>query len=239
MSKVVDEFSRFANQYEQYNIIQSKVVNNLVSFISKIDYKNIVDLGCGSGAVYKNLKQQNIIYDKFIALDSSEEMLSLHGEDTKVEKICVDFNKVDTYRELNMKKEDTIFISSSALQWSEDLDMVFSNIASNSHKAYLAIFTSGTFATLHATANIDSPIYSKNELIETIDKYFNAEYKVESYRLQFESVLDMFRYIKKSGVSGGMKQLSYKQVKRLMNDYPLNYLEFEVLFVEASSPTKV
>jgi len=48
----------------------------------------------------------------------------------------------------------------------------------------------------------------------------------------------MFRYIKKSGVSGGEKQLNYQQMKRLMENYPLNYLEFEVLFVEATSLAK-
>jgi len=45
----------------------------------------------------------------------------------------------------------------------------------------------------------------------------------------------MFRYIKKSGVSGGEKQLSYKQIKHLMKAYPLDYLEFEVLFIKADS----
>jgi malonyl-CoA O-methyltransferase len=45
----------------------------------------------------------------------------------------------------------------------------------------------------------------------------------------------MFNYIKKSGVSGGEKQLTYKQTKQLMKNYPLNYLEFEVLFVKAKS----
>ena len=43
----------------------------------------------------------------------------------------------------------------------------------------------------------------------------------------------MFNYIKKSGVSGGEKQLTYMQTKQLMKSYPLDYLEFEVLFVEA------
>lgn len=45
----------------------------------------------------------------------------------------------------------------------------------------------------------------------------------------------MFKYIKKSGVSGGEKQLSYKETKQLMHTYPLSYLEFEVLFVEGTS----
>jgi malonyl-CoA O-methyltransferase len=43
----------------------------------------------------------------------------------------------------------------------------------------------------------------------------------------------MFRYIQKSGVGGGERKLGYKKMKRLMEEYPLDYLEFEVLFVQA------
>jgi malonyl-CoA O-methyltransferase len=41
----------------------------------------------------------------------------------------------------------------------------------------------------------------------------------------------MFRYIKGSGVSGSRNLLSFKDMKRLMKEYPLNYLEFEVAFI--------
>jgi malonyl-CoA O-methyltransferase len=48
----------------------------------------------------------------------------------------------------------------------------------------------------------------------------------------------MFQYIKRSGVSGGEKQLGFKEIKVLMNSYPLDYLEFEVLFVNTVSHAK-
>jgi len=101
-------------------------------------------------------------------------------------------------------------------------------------KAVFSIFTSNTFKTLHHTANLQSPIYSADTVKETINRYYDANFELREYRLSFESVRDMFNYIKKSGVSGGEKQLSYKQIKHLMNSYPLDYLEFEVLFVEAT-----
>jgi malonyl-CoA O-methyltransferase len=41
----------------------------------------------------------------------------------------------------------------------------------------------------------------------------------------------MFKYIKQSGVSGSRKVLGYKQTKKLMREYPVNYLEFEVAFI--------
>jgi len=50
--------------------------------------------------------------------------------------------------------------------------------------------------------------------------------------MNFESVHEMLRYIKHSGVSGGRKQLSYMQIKNLISIYPLDYLEFEVMFIK-------
>jgi malonyl-CoA O-methyltransferase len=41
----------------------------------------------------------------------------------------------------------------------------------------------------------------------------------------------MLRYIKRSGVSGGRNVLGVTQMRRLMERYPLEYLEFEVLFI--------
>ncbi len=113
------------------------------------------------------------------------------------------------------------------------MDLTFSRLSNKASKGYFAIFTSSTFKTLHKVAEIKSPIYSETELKETISRYYNATFETRNYSLHFDSVRDMFRYIKKSGVSGGEKKLSYKQMKYLMKVYPLDYLEFEVLFVKA------
>jgi len=234
----MNEFSRFAHQYDQYNMIQTEVAHRLVSRLSGHTYKTVVDLGCGSGAIYHNMKQHKITYDSFIALDSAEEMLSIHPNDTKIQKLHANFNREDTYQKLHSKKDEVTLFSASALQWSKDLDFVFSHLASLATEAHFAIFTSGTFETLHKTAAINSPIYTKEKLQEVIERYYDAAFTLQSYRLEFKTVRDMFRYIKKSGVSGGEKKLSYQQMKRLMENYPLNYLEFEVLFVEATSLAK-
>jgi len=238
MSNAVNEFSRFAHQYDQHNMIQTEVAHKLVSRLSGHKYKTIVDLGCGSGAVYSNMEQQKITYDRLIALDSAEEMLAIHPSDPKIQKLHANFNREDTYQKLHSKKDEVTLFSASALQWSKDLDFVFSHLAALATEAHFAIFTSGTFETLHNTAAIDSPIYSKEELKEVIERYYDAAFTLQTYRLEFKTVREMFRYIKKSGVSGGEKQLSYQQMKSLMKNYPLNYLEFEVLFVEATPLAK-
>jgi len=226
----IKEFSRFAHQYNQYNVIQAQVAKYLVSTLEVKQYDTIIDMGCGSGEIYKNLKNTSSTFDSFIAIDSSSEMLVLHPSCSQLEKRCENFNGQEAFVDVHLDEND-IFISSSALQWSKDLDFTFNHISQKAPKIHLALFTSNTFKTLHDVANISSPIYSSQILESLISKYYKADYEIKNYRLYFENNKDMFTYIKKSGVSGGERRLSFKETKALIQNYPLDYLEFEVLFV--------
>ena len=232
--KVVKEFSRFAHQYNRYNMIQAEVAKTLVENLPMSEYTTLIDIGCGSGEVYKNIERCGVHFKEYIALDSSKEMLDIHPSAENIVKLQADFNLTETYRHLHPDPK-SVLLSSSALQWSKELDFTIKQLSQKCEKAYLAIFTAGTFKTLHRFAKINSPIYTQQKLQEVLEKYYEASFKIKVYRLYFDNVRDMFGYIKKSGVSGGEKQLSYKQTKQLMQNYPLKYLEFEVLFMEGSS----
>ncbi|MDD3592514.1 MAG: methyltransferase domain-containing protein [Sulfurovum sp.] len=231
---VVKGFSRFAHTYEQHNIIQAEVAKELVSHLERRDYSTIIDVGCGSGAVLKNLREYSVPFDRFIALDLSVEMLALHPSGANIVKSCVDFNSDELLDEF-IDDKDTLLLSSSALQWSTDLDRTLSGLSRYARRARFAIFTSGTFKTLHQNAGITSPIYSEQEVREAIGNYYDATFVLHSYQLRFQDTKEMFRYIQKSGVSGGERRLGYRKMKGLMEEYPLDYLEFEVLFVEATT----
>jgi len=233
VSRVVQEFSRFAHQYNNYNMIQSRVASELVEKLPSFTYSNVIDIGCGSGEIFKNFQFRNISVTNFVALDSAKTMLNIHPNDQNILKVCSDFNADFFLESLRLQQYDLV-ISSSALQWSRDLNFTIEKLSTLSEMFYGAIFTSGTFKTLHQTANILSPIYDNKKVQEIISKYYrDIRFELHYYNLEFNSVREMFQYIKQSGVSGGEKKLSYKQVKKLMEEYPLDYLEFEVLFIEA------
>ncbi|MFT7005238.1 MAG: malonyl-CoA O-methyltransferase [Sulfurimonas sp.] len=224
--KVSSEFSKHALHYGSYNVIQNKVIKRL---LKKVKHKpqNILDLGCGSGSLLKNISWE---YDHFTGVDFAPGMLELHPKKQNCECIYGDFNDKTLFENLYPYKYDHIF-SASALQWADDLDMVFNNIKQFNAPVALAIFSANTFKTLNKTASL-KPLLRSAELINELQKkYFDAEIEVVEYKLEFESTRDMFKYIKNSGVSGSRKVLDYKQTKKLMNDYPLNYLEFEVVFI--------
>ena len=233
-AKVVQEFSRFAHKYDTYNMIQAKVATTLVEKLPTRMYKNIIDIGCGSGEVYKNLKMQKVSMDNFMAIDSAETMLAIHPEGKHIYKICANFND-SAFRTYIPKTAYDLVISSSALQWSTDLSYTIRELSSIlSSTFYGAVFTAGTFKTLHETAGVTSPIYGAKRVQDVMKEYYSdVQFEIHHYRLEFESTRAMFRYIKQSGVSSGEKKLSYKETKQLMQRYPLSYLEFEVLFIEA------
>ncbi len=235
MSNVIEEFSRFAHQYDQHNIIQAKVAKIVVDKLPLNAYKRVLDIGCGSGEVFKNLKDKDIYFEEFIAFDSSQPMLDIHPTEANMIKVCADFNDKNFLKTLPFETYD-LLLSSSALQWSRDLDFTLEKLAILSKSFHASIFTSGTFKTLHQLANINSPIYSAETLQEHILKHYSdVSFELHHFTLSFESTREMFRYIKKSGVSSGEKKLGYKETKQLMETYPLDHLEFEVLFVEAKT----
>ncbi len=93
-------------------------------------------------ANFNTLLKKDISCNNFIALDFSKEMLDLHPSSSKVKKLYLDFNSIDCFNKLSSYD---LVISSSALQWSRNLDLTLRNISILSDDFYFAIFTSNTF----------------------------------------------------------------------------------------------
>lgn len=226
--KISSEFSKYAKDYSTYNIIQNKVIKKLLLDL-KSRPKNILDLGCGDGALVKAIDWD---FESFLGVDFAQGMLDLHPQSNTIKYIQGDFNESELFGTLKHYQFEHIF-SSSSLQWATDLGTVFRNIKALKAPISFAIFTSGTFSTLNKTAKLAPLLKSAEEIENIVNKYFKANIELMQYRLEFNSVREMFRYIKKSGVSGGRNILSYKETKKLMKEYPLKYLEFEVIFITA------
>jgi malonyl-CoA O-methyltransferase len=226
MINVQSQFSKNANAYDNYSIIQNRVVKKLLEKITDSP-QCILDIGCGSGAVYKSMTWNP---KRFVAVDFAEGMLKMHPKNENTELHIVDFNQNGCFEDFEAYQLERV-ISASALQWGNDLDDIFHQISLLGAPVSFAIFTSGTFKTLLEIASIPPLLRSKDEIIELSKKYFDAKYEVLEYSLEFASVRDMFKYMKKSGVGGGRNVLGIKQMRDLMRSYPLNYLEFEVILI--------
>jgi malonyl-CoA O-methyltransferase len=233
-AQIEKNFSLYAKSYDEHSVVQKQIAKKLITKLKEQfksnPPKSILDLGCGSGTIYKEIiKQTDWEIDRFVAVDLSAQMCNLHPHDEEYNNIQVLNLDFDEYDLTWLGKFDLI-ISSSALQWSKDLLSILAQLKSMSSNIALNIFTSDTFRTICQITGNNSPIKSKEEIITILNKHFkNPKIEVSNYNLEFESKKDMFRYIKRSGVGSSSQRLSYKDSKRLFSSYPHHSLEFEVV----------
>lgn len=227
---IKNQFCQHANEYNNFNIIQQIAAKALVRDI-KNEPKNILEIGCGSGQVYKYISWE---LESYYAIDFAPSMCELHPKNDIVNVDCFDFDSEDFFSFLENKKFD-IILSSSAMQWSKDLDKLVGKLAQTTNEINAVLFTSNSFKTIQELTKTKSPILSKEEIQKAFSNHFKCDFEVHNYNLEFENKKDLFDYIKKSGVSGGSASLDFKTAKRLYKEYKLNYLEFEVIFIKTIS----
>jgi malonyl-CoA O-methyltransferase len=179
-------------------------------------------LGCGSGAVYRHMAWQA---ESFTAMDRSEQMLLRHPRGEYIDLVCEDFDRWQA------QKSYELIVSSSALQWSNDIGSLIERMASACYEGAFAVFTDKTFKTLYTMSGRTPFLPRTDTLLALFQNYFTCKYEIKSFTQHFPDTLSLFRHIKRSGVSGGEKQLTLSQMRVLMREYPHTYLEFEVLFV--------
>ena len=222
--KHTGEFSKRAKSYQKTNIIQQKVVKKLIRGI-KSQPKHILDLGCGEGAVWKEITWE---LERFIGVDKASNMCDLHPHHDKVTLHNIDFEDPSFYHDI---KHIDMTIASSSLQWAKDLEKMIMMIANHSDEIAFSLFCDGTFKTIYEMSKLPSFLPHHDKVLTLVSQYFDIYHDRQEYTLEFKDNLSKFRYIKDSGVSGGNRQLSYHDTKKLIDEYPLSYLEFEVLYI--------
>ncbi|MBV5278871.1 MAG: methyltransferase domain-containing protein [Campylobacteraceae bacterium] len=227
----IKEFSRHAHSYDSHTCVQKEVAKYLVSGV-KSKPKSILDLGCGSGEVYKNIDWE---IEHFVGVDSSQEMSDKHPTCKDIDIINEDFES--STLALKLQPSYDLLISSSALQWSHDIEKMIQFASFTCKEGAFAVFTDKTFETIYTLSGLEVFLPNAQALLKIFEKYFTCKSEIKTFKISFSDNLSAFRYIKQSGVSGGKKRLSVSQTKSLIQNYPLTYLEFEVLFIWGTPKT--
>ena len=210
---VIENFNKFAYFYQNYNIIQKKLIKKYLPFTKK----RVIDLGCGSEGLCKYKK-----FDFYLGIEISENMLKLNPCKT----IKLDFNTKECF-EVIKRYDFSQIVSFSALQWAKDLNFIFKEIEKLNKDYLITIFTSNTFKSLHNFLEITSPIYSHKEIIAK-SKILNPKIEILHYELKFNDPLSMLNYIKFSGVKGEVRA-NVGRVKKFIKTFPIKKLEFEIV----------
>jgi len=221
------QFSNHASNYDDNNIIQRIVSKALVREIQNKP-KSILELGCGSGQIFREILWD---IDYYKAIDFSQNMCNIHPKNENLEVLCFDFDSDEFWQNIKDDKYDLV-ISSSAMQWSKNLNNLLQKLFKITNKIDCVLFTSNTFKSIYEITKQKPAILSLDEIKKEFDKY-NSTYEVFNYQIDFNTKKELFSYIKNSGVQGDVK-LSYKDAKNLYKKYDKLYLEFEVIFIKST-----
>lgn len=241
-----------SRSYAKNCALQNEVAKVLVDFCDEFfrNSRKIIDLGAGSGNIAKNLGDKQI--DFFLAIDNAPNMIALHPQNlphiNRIKLLCYDFEDYD------FSDDYDLVLSSSALQWAKDLDLLFKRLVDSAQKSRessesleskkshesseskpkrfaFAIFTRESLSALHAFLGTKSPLKSTTEILAIAKKYFCIESKMQKFSLNFSTRDEFLAYLKNGGLLGG-GNLSFAQKKRLRFGAPFVSADFEVLFVK-------
>lgn len=132
-NRIRHSFNKMSHSYAKNCALQNEVAKVLVEFCDDFlcDSHKIIDLGAGSGNIAKNLCDKQI--DFFLAIDNAPNMLTLHPQNlphiARIKRLCCDFEDYD------FSDECDLVLSSSALQWAKDLDLLFKRLVDSAQKS--------------------------------------------------------------------------------------------------------
>ena len=113
--KVIENnFSRYAKFYDSYSTIQNFSAQELISQVRANGFKNILDIGCGTGN-YTRLLKGKFPQAKITAIDLSKEMLCIAKD--KLADRSIKFLRADGQK-LKIKEKFDLISSNATFQWS-------------------------------------------------------------------------------------------------------------------------
>lgn len=195
---IKQRFSKSLNTYQQNAVVQKQMAENLVKLLPQKEFKNILELGCGTGFLTK-LLNKSVRYKNYTAIDIVKECESyIKNINQNIEFVNNDIESVDL-----VKKYDLI-ISNAAFQWLNDFETFINNIKQYLTDDGIILFTTfgqKNFQEISNTSNISLTYYSTQDLKKVLNSFSIEHFDEQIITLKFNSIKEMFEHMKKTGVN--------------------------------------
>jgi len=194
------QFSKAATTYNQYARIQQHVGTRLLEHISDNTYTSILDCGCGTGSLTKQVANH---YPKASITGFDKEAAMIKYAKSQHETSFIEAD-LTTY---TAPAPVDLLISNATFQWVDSLDLITQFLTRNTHAqstVACTIFGPQTFIELQhlvphipAASFFDMPQYTAQ-----FEQNFQITYADNStYHSSFESLADLLKSIKLTGTS--------------------------------------
>lgn len=232
IKQIARHFSNHARDYDSLAVMQKDIADRLLRLIPDRDYLTILDIGCGTGYMCRQLKKR-FPAAQVTGVDIASEMLQRAiAEDPEGNYICGDFTKMD----ISGKRYDLI-VSASALHWTDEINQILEKYHSLCGTIAYAVFTAPSLKSLHQ-AFLRAYKMAGLPYREHILSFPDAKqlpYVVESDRYQqdYNSWRDAFKALKAIGGNytfNCKRPYINRKVLAMLDSLPGARLEWEVVW---------
>jgi malonyl-ACP O-methyltransferase BioC len=220
---ITKRFRDSLKNYDSSATVQKTMATKLVKEIVNLNqsFNKVFELGCGTGILTKEIAE-NIKFSEFFCNDLTKEAYEF------IKPFCKEENFYPFDAELTDKyqKNLDLIISGAVFQWFEDLPKYLRNVSEKlCRNGIIAFSTFGReqfFEISQITGNC-LKYFDKDELIQSVSKEYDLiSFSQWKQTLEFNSVKEIMKHIKETGVSG----IGSKTVKKMpLTEFRKKYRE--------------
>lgn len=192
-------FAKNLATYDENAKIQKVMAEYLIGFLDGKEFKNVLEIGCGTGML-TGLAFKNLIFENYTANDI------VSGCEEYIKKISREIKFVPSDIEVFLKNNNDkydLIISNAVFQWIEDFENFLKLLISRLNKGGTLIFS--TFGNKNFTEIREvlgtSLSYRAIEDYEYMLKNFRHVIKEETHTINFKSPAEVLRHIKLTGAN--------------------------------------
>lgn len=216
-------FNRTFDTYDENAVVQKKVADKLTRLMERNlpnkNYHSIFEIGCGTG-----------IFTKRYLEDFQCDCLILNDIcDTREFFDKINYKKfiVENIEKVEIETSELI-VSSSVLQWVQDLEKLMKNISQKCDFFCFSIYIYENLLEVKKHFDISLGYYKVEEIREILNRYFKIiDYKNEEIKLSFDTPLLALKHLKKTGVTGINQEIS---TIGKIKTYPYRTLTYKVAY---------
>jgi len=141
---IKERFNKASNTYNNHAFAQKIIINKLIHFTKENGIKkanNVFEIGCGTGLMTKEIIN-HFSPNNLIVNDICENQLSITLNERDYKGYNIQYIQGDA-EDILFPEDNNLILSSSAIQWLNDLDSFFSRIQTSINKD--GIFAFSTF----------------------------------------------------------------------------------------------
>ncbi len=234
--KVKKQFEKSLDKYSENAIVQKIMAEKLVKNLPENSYSAILELGCGTGILTKEIAQK-INFDHYIAND-------LLIKAKKYANLILPNSEfiVGNAQKISVGSKVDLVISNAMFQWLKKLDTAaehFRTFLNPEGILAFSTFSPENFKEIKAVTGLSLEYKNKNELCEILQPYFEI-ISIEEFEkvLKFNSPLELLAHMKNTGVNSlNNDSWTFKDVKDFCKNfsekYPENTLTYAPIIVIA------